>query len=61
MIIDTNMLNQNKYRALREIDKQDIKQINIKDLRRNSEAIIIKKNDLVVAKQYKMTLKELLS
>lgn len=61
MIIDTNMLNQNKYRALREVDKQDIKQINIKDLRRNSEAIIIKKNDLVVAKQYKMTLKELLS
>ena len=34
MIIDTNMLNQNKYRALREVDKQDIKQINIKDLRR---------------------------
>lgn len=61
MIIDTK-LNQNKYKALREIDKvEDIKQLDIKDLRRNSEAIIIKKNDLVVAKQYKMTLKELLS
>lgn len=62
MIIDKNMLNQNRYKAVREKDKvEDIKQLDIKHLRKNSCYTIIKKNDLVVAKQSKMSLKELLS
>lgn len=62
MIIDKNMLNQNRYKAVREKDKvEEISKINIKHLRKNSVAIITKKSDLVVAKQSKMTLKELLS
>lgn len=62
MIIDKNILNQNSYKAIREKDKvEDIKQLDIKHLRKNSDAIIIKKSELVVERQSKMTLKELLS
>lgn len=62
MIIDKNILNQNSYKAIREKDKvEDIKQLDIKHLRKNSCYTIIKKSELVVAKQSKMTLKELLS
>lgn len=62
MIIDKNILNQNSYKAIREKDKvEDIKQLDIKQLRKNSVAIITKKSELVVAKQSKMSLVELLS
>lgn len=62
MIIDKNMLSQNRYKAIREKDKsEDIKQLDIKHLRKNSVAIITKKSDLVVDRQSKMSLKELLS
>lgn len=62
MIIDKNMLNQNRYKAIREKDKvEDIKQLDIKHLRKNSVAIITKKSELVAARQSKMSLKELLS
>lgn len=62
MIIDKNMLNQNRYKAIREKDKvEEISKINIKHLRKNSVAIITKKSDLVIDRQYKMSLKELLS
>lgn len=62
MIIDKNILNQNSYKAIREKDKvEDIKQLDIKQLRKNSCYTITKKSELVIAKQSTMTLKELLS
>lgn len=62
MIIDKNLLSQNRYKAIREKDKvEDIKQLDIKHLRKNSVAIITKKSDLVVSRQSKMSLVELLS
>ena len=62
MIIDKNILNQNSYKDIREKDKvEDIKQLDIKQLRKNSVAIITKKSDLVVSRQSKMSLVELLS
>lgn len=62
MIIDKNLLSQNRYKAIREKDKsEDIKQLDIKQLRKNSVAIITKKSELVVDRQSKMSLKELLS
>lgn len=62
MNIDINMLNQNKYKAIREKDKsEDIKRLDIKQLRKNSVAVITKKSELVAVKQSKMSLKELLS
>lgn len=62
MIIDKNLLSQNRYKVIREKDKvEDIKQLDIKHLRKNSVAIITKKSDLVVSRQSKISLVELLS